>query len=89
MASTMISLEFDVRKFRGHLANLAQEQPVAEDEVVGLVDRRHFLTALFWASSKDRRAIRLLAWAVILRTESAMSSVGMNSPQPAYMLRSG
>ena len=38
--------------------------------------------------AKDARAIRSQARAVILRIDSAMSSVGMNSPGPWNMLRS-
>ena len=35
------------------------------------------------------RAIRSEPWAVIFRTDSATSGVGMNSPKPLCMFRSG
>jgi hypothetical protein len=41
------------------------------------------------ASSKARRAMRSLQWRVILRVDSAMSGLGITSPQPRLMLRSG
>ena len=80
--------QLDVGELRGDLADAAQEQPVGQLEHVGLVHRGH-VPAPGAGQLEGRPAPpRRDALAVTLRIENAESASGMNSPLPAYMLRS-
>ena len=88
-ASTISSSQLDVGELGRDLAHLAQEQAVGQLEHVGLVHRGDLPAAASRASSNAARATRVASRrAVTLRIENAVSASGMNSPLPAYMLRS-
>src|SRR5712692_2095995 len=87
IASTMISSSCTWGKSCATLRTSRRYSPSEIRNTFALCTAVTFLRRII-AASKPRRAMRSQHFAVTRRTASAMSSVGMNSPMPAYMLRS-
>ncbi len=87
MASTMTSSSCTLGKSCATLRTSRNQSPSETLKTLALCMAVTSLRRVI-AASKARRAMRSQHFAVTRRTASAMSSVGMNSPIPACMLRS-